>query len=178
LGRAINAVTGTRRFGLWTLVFPLSEACLTRCRQGHAAAVVQWFVDFCTHPKVMQQHRELFFRDNDGSLLAAFPTLGQLQPPGSQITVHPKRPQNVLRPLQQQRAQIGIAFLADVYLRLALAGVSASRLQSQVAPTRASCENDVDLPRSARTSERSVIRRQQKFAPSLRLFRRRQVNRD
>src|SRR6266566_7393934 len=82
----------------------------------------------------MQQHRQLSGRGNDGSLLPALPTtLGQLQPPASQITVHTKRSQNVLCPLHQQRAQIGIAFLADVHLRLALSGVSSSGLQSQIA---------------------------------------------
>jgi hypothetical protein len=39
----------------------------------------------------------------------------------------------VLRPLHQQGSQIGIAFLADMHLRFALAGVPASRLQSQIA---------------------------------------------
>ncbi len=39
----------------------------------------------------------------------------------------------MVRLLHQQRAQIRIAFLADVHLRLTLAGVPASRLQSQVA---------------------------------------------
>src|SRR6266404_3951591 len=82
----------------------------------------------------MQQHRQLSGRGNDGSLLPALPTtLGQLQPPASQITVHTKRSQNVLRSLYQQGSQIGVAFLTDVHLRLALSGVSSSGLQSQVA---------------------------------------------
>lgn len=42
-------------------------------------------------------------------------------------------PQDVLWSLHQQRPQIGIAFLADVHLWLALSRVSASRLQSQIA---------------------------------------------
>src|SRR5207249_4437967 len=71
---------------------------------------------------------------NDGSLLSVSPaTLGQLQAPAPQITVHPKWSQDVLRSLHQQRAQIRIAFLADVQLRLALSRVPASRLQSQIA---------------------------------------------
>ena len=46
--------------------------------------------------------------------------LGQLQAPAPEITVDSKWPQNVLRPLHQQGSQIGIAFLTDVHLGLAL----------------------------------------------------------
>ena len=82
----------------------------------------------------MQQHRQLSGSGNDGSLLPALATpLGQLQSPAPQITVNPEGSQNMLRTLHQQGAQIGIAFLADVHLRLALAGVSSPWLQSQVA---------------------------------------------
>ena len=58
---------------------------------------------------------------DDSSLLVA--AVGQLQP-SVKGTVDTKRAQNVLRPLHEQRAQIGIAFLADIHLRLALTGVS------------------------------------------------------
>ena len=44
-----------------------------------------------------------------------------------------ERSQDVLCPLHQQRSQIGIAFFADVHLRLALPGVSPPWLQSEVA---------------------------------------------
>jgi hypothetical protein len=37
----------------------------------------------------------------------------------------------VLRPLHEQRAQIGIAFLADIHLRLALTGVSSTGCSSR-----------------------------------------------
>ena len=67
-------------------------------------------------------------------------------PSAPEITVDPKWPQNVLRPLHQQGSQIGIAFLADVHLGLALAEVSPSWLQSQINnPRRGSCQNDVGL---------------------------------
>ena len=44
----------------------------------------------------------------------------------------PKWLQNVLRPLHQQSSHLGIAFLTDVHLGLALAGVSPSWLQSLI----------------------------------------------
>ena len=67
-------------------------------------------------------------------------------PSAPEITVDPKWSQNVLRPLHQQGSQIGIAFLADVHLGLALAGVSPSWLQSQINnPRRGSCQNEVGL---------------------------------
>src|SRR5438045_9297286 len=53
--------------------------------------------------------------------------------PTTQITVHPEWSQNVLRSLHQQRSQVGVAFLADMQLRLALSRVPAPRLQSQIA---------------------------------------------
>src|SRR5437868_13119151 len=46
--------------------------------------------------------------------------------------LHPEWSQNVLRSLYQQRAQVGVAFLADMHLRLAPPGVPPSRLQSQI----------------------------------------------
>ena len=133
LGQAINAVTGTR---LWAFVFSLPGTVLflRGCRYCRSAAVVQRFVHFSAHPQVMQQHRQLSRGRHDGSLLSVSPaTLGQLQAPAPEITVHTERSQNVLRSLHQQRPQIRIAFLADVHLRLALTGVSSSRLQSQIA---------------------------------------------
>ena len=55
VGQAINAVTETR---LWAFVFPFAERLLVLCRRRHGSllAVVQRFVDFSAHPKVMQQH--------------------------------------------------------------------------------------------------------------------------
>ena len=83
---------------------------------------------------MMQQHRQLSGRGYDRSFLATLSApFGQFQSPASQIAVDPEWSQNVLRSLHQQRPQIGIALLADVQLRLALTGVSPSRLQSQVA---------------------------------------------
>src|SRR4029077_10641376 len=61
------------------------------------------------------------------------PTLGQLLTPAPPIAVRSKGSQNVVCPLHQQRSQIGIAFLADVHLRLALARVPPAWLQPEVA---------------------------------------------
>jgi len=52
------------------------------------------------------------------------PRSASFRPPTPQVAVHTERSQNVLCPLHQQRSQIGIAFLADVHLRLALSRVS------------------------------------------------------
>src|SRR5678815_4705234 len=82
----------------------------------------------------MQQDGQLSCHGNNGPFLPALAAaLGQLQTPAPQIAVGSKRPQDMVRSLYQQGSQIGIAFLADVHLRLALARVSSSRLQTQVA---------------------------------------------
>src|SRR6266550_2397644 len=82
----------------------------------------------------MQQHGQLSRRGNDSAFLSVPPaTLRQFQAPPSQVTVGSKWAQNVMRTLHQQSSQIRIAFLADAHLRLALAGVSPSRLQPQIA---------------------------------------------
>src|SRR4051812_39757871 len=83
---------------------------------------------------MMQQHRQLSRRGNNGPLLRVSSTaLSQFQSPSSEVTVDAKKSQNVLRSLHQQRPQIGIAFLAYVQLRFALPGVPAPGLQSQIA---------------------------------------------
>jgi hypothetical protein len=120
LGQALDAVTATRRVG-FCFSFPKEDFAL-RCGHHHTLLViVQWLVHFSAHPQVMQQHRQLSGRGNDGSFLpASSATLGQPQAPTPQIAVGTERSQNMLRPLHQQRAQIGVAFLADVQLRLTL----------------------------------------------------------
>src|SRR5580704_351355 len=82
----------------------------------------------------MQQHRQLSRGRHDGSLLPVpSTTLRQLQAPAPEIAVDTEWSQDVLGSLHQQRAQIRITFLADMQLRLALPGVSPSRLQPQIA---------------------------------------------
>src|ERR1700730_18593387 len=81
----------------------------------------------------MQQHRELSCGGDDRSLLPALPAaFGQPQSPASQVTVDAERSPDVLRSLHQQRSQIGIAFFADMQLRLAPPRVAPSRLQAQI----------------------------------------------
>ena len=70
---------------------------------------------------------------DDRSLPALPAAFGQPQSPASQVTVDAERSQDVLRSLPQQRSQIGIAFFADMQLRLAPSRVAPSRLQSQMA---------------------------------------------
>src|SRR5271166_586008 len=96
--------------------------------------MAQRFVDFSADPQSMQQHCQLASRGNDGPFLSRLAaTLGQLQPPSSQIAISSKRTEYVVCSLHQQGPQIRIALFADVHLRLALPRVSASRLQSGVA---------------------------------------------
>src|SRR5579864_3163738 len=93
---------------------------LRGCRHCRSPAVVQWFVRFSAYPQMMQQPCQLSGGRHDGSLLpASSATLGQFQAPAPEITVHTERTQNVLRSLHQKRSQIGIAFFADMQLRLA-----------------------------------------------------------
>ena len=82
----------------------------------------------------MQQYCQLSGGRHDGSLLPVpSTTLRQFQAPAPEIAVHTEWTQNVLRSLHQQSPQIGIAFFADMQLRLTLPRVSASRLQPQIA---------------------------------------------
>jgi hypothetical protein len=121
LGQAINAVTETRLWALSILFsLPGTVWLLRSCGYCGGVAVVQRFVYFSAYPQVMQQHRQLSRGRHDGSLLpASSATLGQLQAPEPEIAVHTERTQNVLRSLHQKRSQIGIAFFADMQLRLA-----------------------------------------------------------
>src|SRR5215467_6723308 len=115
------------------VVFAFFDLCGCRCN-CNSMAVVQGLVHFSAHPQVMQQHRQLSGCGHEGSLLAVPATaLRQLQAPAPEIAVDPEGSQDVLCPLHQQRAQIGIAFLADMQLRIALSRFPPSRLQSQIA---------------------------------------------
>src|SRR5947209_4238168 len=135
----------------------------------HSAAVVQGVVHLAAHPQVMQQHGELSGRGNDGPLLPTFSAaLGQLQPPAPQVTIRPERAQNVLCPLHQQRPQIGIAFLADVHLRLALPGVSSPWLPGCSA-NLLHCRSPLSLvlQSTSITWERTASRRRPAFSSHL-----------
>ena len=78
--------------------------------QHRRTAVVERLVPLSTYPQPMQRHRQFASGGDDGSLLSTLAaTLSQPQSPSSQIAVSPKLPEDVLRPLHQQRSQIGIA---------------------------------------------------------------------
>ena len=138
MGQAINAVTGTR---LWLLSFLFLDDFalsfvfdLRGCCNCNSVVVVQRLIHFSAHPQVMQQHRQLSCRGHDGPLLAvASSSFRQLESPAPEIAVDAEWPQDVLRSLHQQRAQVRVAFLADVQLWLALSRVPPSWLQSQIA---------------------------------------------
>ena len=104
----------------------MSELC---CQQSLLSRVVERFILLAAYPEMMQQHSQLASDGDDRSLLASFTsTLSQLQPPSAQIGVLAKWPQDVLCPLHQHHAQIGVSLPGDMQLRLALPGVSSPGL--------------------------------------------------
>jgi hypothetical protein len=65
--------------------------------------IAQRFVDLSAQPQPMQQYRQLSCYSYHRSFLDVFPSsLGELKAPAPQITVFPKRSQDVMRPLHQQ----------------------------------------------------------------------------
>ena len=110
--------------------------CPDRNSLGHCSyrflAIAQWFVHLSAYPQPMQQDRQLSRHGHHRSFLGIFsPSLCQLPSPSPQITVFPKRSQNVMRSLHHHRAQIPVSFFADSFLRFALPGVPPARFQSQ-----------------------------------------------
>ena len=102
LGQAIDAVTGTRR---WGAVFRFNEPELCGCRQHDRSAVARRFVSLSAHPQTMQQDSQLSCGCDHGSFLPILAaTLRQFQTPAPQIAVRSKRSQNVVRSLHQQRS--------------------------------------------------------------------------
>src|SRR5277367_6079482 len=68
------------------------------------------------------------------AFLPAFASVpSQLHAPSAQVAVDSPGPENVVRSLHQECSQVRIALFADVHLRLALSGVTPSRLQTHVA---------------------------------------------
>jgi transposase len=76
------------------------------CHCAHVLlAVAQRFVNLSAHPQPMQQHRQLARHRNHCPFLGVFSSSrGELLSPPPQITTFPKRSQNVVRPLHQQRS--------------------------------------------------------------------------
>ncbi len=84
-----------RNSASWFLTFLSPEMFLWLCcdRQRTWLAIVQRFVHFCAYPQVMQQHRQLPCRGNDGTFLPVpSTTLGQLQSPSSYTAVRTEWP--------------------------------------------------------------------------------------
>ena len=96
---------------------------LSRC-QSPLARIMERFVLLAADPEMMQQDRQLAGHRDNRSFLSAFSsTFSQLQSPPPQIGVLSKRPQDVLCPLHQHHAQIGVSLPGDMQLRFALSGV-------------------------------------------------------
>jgi len=80
------------------------------------------------------------------------------------ITIDTEGTQNMMRSLHLRRAQIGIAFFADVHLRLTLPRVPPSWLQSEIAAHVAT------FAKTMRVFQRQQERQRDQRAHSLHLF--------
>jgi hypothetical protein len=99
--------------------------------------VAQRFIDLTVDPQFVKQHRQLSSHRNDRSFLSILSSaLGQPQSPSPQITIFPERPQNVVRPLHHQGAQVAVSFLADVELGLTPTGIPAPRTLGKISSLR------------------------------------------
>ena len=86
-----------------------------------------------TDPEMMKQDRQLACDSDDrASLSSLASTLGQLQSPSAQIGVFAEWTHDVLCPLYQHHAQIGVSLSGDMQLRFTLPGVPSAWLQSNV----------------------------------------------
>jgi hypothetical protein len=82
---------------------------LCRC-QSALLRVVQRFVLLTANPEMVEQDRQLPRHCNDRAFLGVFASaLRQLQSPSPEIGVLSKRTQDVLRPLNQDHAQVGVS---------------------------------------------------------------------
>ena len=120
-----------RNSTFWRGAFKLlSELCRY---QFSLSRIVERFVLLAVDPEMMQQNCQLASHCDDRAFLSPFAsTFSQLQSPSPEIGVFSERPQNVLCPLHQHHAQIGVSLPGDMQLRLALSGVPSARLQSHV----------------------------------------------
>src|SRR5215469_2903296 len=108
----------------------LAPACHLRFRlrsllyDRPRGSVAQRLIDLATHPKSMQQDRQLPRYRYRSSLLGVLsPTLAQPQPVTSQVAVGSKRSQDILRTPHQQLAHHRVPGFANSQLWLALSGV-------------------------------------------------------
>jgi len=93
---------------------------------------VEWVIDLAVLPEVVQQDGQLSSDGDDGAFLgrlaAAF---SELQPPAAQVAVRSERPKDVLGALDQEPAEIAIAGLGDVELRILGSALVSAGDQSQ-----------------------------------------------
>jgi len=115
-GKAEGAVAGTRHScGAFKL---LSELC--RYQSSHSR-VVEQPVRLATDLEIVEQHGKLACDGDDCPSLSSLASpLSQLQSPSAQIGVLSEWAQDVLCPLYQHHAQIGISLPGDIQLRFAL----------------------------------------------------------
>ena len=81
----------------------------------------------------MKQYCQLASHGNDGPISGLLASARrQMQSPLSQGRVFSVRPKHMVGALDQQRAQIDVAGLGDAELRIALAGLAATRSQAEI----------------------------------------------
>ena len=94
--------------------------------------MVERVIDLAVLPEVVQEDGQLSSDGDDGAFLgrlaAAF---SELQPPAAQVTVGPEGPKDVLGALDQEPAEIAIAGLGDVELRILGSALVSAGDQSQ-----------------------------------------------
>jgi hypothetical protein len=95
---------------------------------------VERHVQLLRGPEAMEQDSQLTRKGNYGlalGLLAA--TSREMEAPLSECGVPPMRSEDVVRTLNQQTSEIGVASLGDAELWVAFAGLTASWSQTEVA---------------------------------------------
>ncbi|GEM_PF-6922773 len=76
---------------------------------------MQWPIDFSSNPEMMENDSELACNTDDGPLSSKTRTTrGQRKSPASQVAIGSERTEDMVRTLNQQRTQVGIALLRDV----------------------------------------------------------------
>jgi len=89
---------------------------------------IKGIIDFSGLPKAVEQNSKLSGNGNDGSIFGVLAsTFCELQAPAAKIAVGTEGTQDVVRRANQQSAQEGVAGLGDRELRVAVAGLVASR---------------------------------------------------
>ena len=133
---------------------PALRSCRLQCRlplRGLAGrGVAQRFVERPPLPQREQQHRQPSCDSHDRALLRVPCSCSRVPlTPAAQVAVGPERPEDVVRSLHQQPAQICVAALADAELRRALARVALPRHEPEVRPHLPTLRESAQDPRSS-----------------------------